>query len=383
MDNNNLNQMLSEFEKHMIIPKRGDIIKGLVMQVSDDEIVVSIGYKSDGIIPLKEISNNPFVKPNEIVKEGDEIQVVVLKEDDGEGNVILSKKRVDLLNDWHKIEEAISKEEVIKVRTGEVVKGGIIAYFNEIKGFIPASQISNEYIKDLKTFSNKTLEVKVIEASKDKKRIVFSHRLVIEEKLKKEKEKLLNSLEKDQVVTGKVKRLADFGAFIDLGGIDGLIHISEISWGRIKHPSEVLKVGDVVEVYVKDIDRKNEKISLSLKQTKTNPWELIDETYSVGDIIIGKVVRLTDFGAFLEVKPGIEGLVHISQISERHIAKPSDELQVGETVKAKITDINKEERKMSLSIKEVLDTEYSSEYLEKNETVKTTIGDIIKFDIQK
>ncbi|WIF94713.1 30S ribosomal protein S1 [Caminicella sporogenes] len=383
MDNNNLDQMLSEFEKHMIIPKRGDIIKGVVMQVSDDEIVVSIGYKSDGIIPLKEISNNSFVKPNEIVKEGDEIQVVVLKEDDGEGNVILSKKRVDLLNDWHKIEEAINKEEVIKVRTGEIVKGGIIAYFNEIKGFIPASQISNEYIKDLKTFSNKTLEVKVIEASKDKKRIVFSHRLVIEEKLKKEKEKLLNSLEKDQVVTGKVKRLADFGAFIDLGGIDGLIHISEISWGRIKHPSEVLKVGDVVEVYVKDIDRKNEKISLSLKQTKTNPWELIDETYSVGDIIIGKVVRLTDFGAFLEVKPGIEGLVHISQISERHIAKPSDELQVGETVKAKITDINKEEKKMSLSIKEALDTEYSSEYLEKNETVKTTIGDIIKFDIQK
>lgn len=378
MENNNLNQMLEQLDNFMTIPRRGKIIKGKVVQVSNDEIVVNIGYKSDGIIPRNEISNNPFIDPKETVKEGDEIDVFVLKEDDGEGNVILSKKRVDLVKDWEKLEEVFEKGDTIEVKTGEIVKGGVIAYFNEIRGFIPASQISNKYVENLENYSKKILEVKVIEVNRKNKKAVFSHRQIIEKSLEEKRQKIWNTIEKDQVVTGKVKKLTDFGAFVDLGGIDGLIHISEISWGRIKHPSEVLKVGDTVEVYIKDIDKKQEKISLSLKETKPDPWNHIDEKYEVGDIIRGKIVKLVDFGAFIEIEPGIDGLVHISQISEKHISKPSDELEIGQSVNVKILSINKEEKKISFSIKEAMDTDYDAQYLEKsNEDIKTTIGDII------
>ncbi|MDK2919124.1 MAG: hypothetical protein PWQ37_1857 [Candidatus Petromonas sp.] len=382
MENNNLNEMLEQTDSFMKVPKRGEIVKGKVVQVMDDEVVVNIGYKSDGIIPSREISSNPDINLREIINEGDELDVYVLKTDDGEGNVILSKKRVDIIKDWEELEQAYKENKTLTVNTKTVVKGGIIAYFKEIRGFIPASQLTNRYVENLDEFVNKQLDVKTIEVNKGKRKAVFSHRKIVEEKIAEQREKLWNTIEKDTVMKGEVKRLTNFGAFVDLGGVDGLIHISEMSWGHIKHPSEVLNVGDMVDVYIKDFNKDEGKISLSLKQIKGNPWDDIDKKYEVGQIIKGKVVKLVDFGAFVEIEPGIEGLLHISQISEKHISKPSEELEVGQTVTIKILDINKEEKRISLSIKEALESESVENYTDeivKEEQTTTTIGDIIKF----
>lgn len=380
MDNNNtFNELLEQEEKLFTVPRRGNIIKGKVVQVQKDEVVVNIGYKSDGIIPFSEFSNNTDVNPNDIVKEGDEIDVYVLKSDDGEGNVVLSKKRVDAIKDWDVIEELVKGNSTIKVKTGDAVKGGIIAFYNELRGFIPASQLSNQYVESIAEYSNKELDVKVLEVDKQKNKAIFSHRKVLEEKAEAIKKEFWSKIEKDIVMKGEVKRLADFGAFVDLGGVDGLIHISEMSWGRIKHPSEVLKIGDTVEVYVKDIDKEKGKISLSLKQALQNPWDNVEKKYNIGDIIEGKVVKLVNFGAFVELEAGLEGLVHISQISEKRIAAPAEVLKVGQTVDIKILDIKKEEKRISLSIKEAKESEAVEEFVYENEEEeKATIGDVLK-----
>lgn len=380
MENNNtFNELLEQHERLFTVPRRGNIVAGKVVQVQSDGVVVNIGYKSDGIIPLSEFSNNTDIDPKEVVKEGDEIEVYVLKSDDGEGNVVLSKKRVDAIKDWDVISKISEEGSVVTVKTGEAVKGGIIAYFNELRGFIPASQISNQYVEDISNYSGKELEVVIVEVNKEKNKAIFSHRKVLEVKLEEDKKRLWEKIEKDIVMKGDVKRLADFGAFVDLGGVDGLIHISEISWGRVKHPSEVLKVGDVVEVYVKDLDREKNRISLSLKQAIANPWEKIEEKYGVGDIVGGKVVKLADFGAFVELEPGVEGLVHISQISDKRISKPSEVVGIGQTVDVKVLDLKKEEKRISLSIKEAQETEEASEFIYENEEEeKATIGDVIK-----
>ncbi len=380
MDNNStFNELLEQEEKLFTVPRRGNILKGKVVQVQKDEVVVNIGCKSDGIIPFSEFSNNTDIDPNEAVNEGDEIDVYVIKSDDGEGNVVLSKKRVDAIKDWDVIEELAKNSSTIKIKTGDAVKGGIIAYFNELRGFIPASQLSNQYVESIAEYSNKELEVKVLEVDKQKNKAIFSHRKVLEAKSEVMKKELWDRIEKDIVMKGEVRRLADFGAFVDLGGVDGLIHISEMSWGRIKHPSEVLKTGDIVEVYVKDIDREKEKISLSLKQTMQNPWDCISEKYNTGDIATGKVVKLVNFGAFVELEAGLEGLVHISQISENRIATPAEVLKVGQTVDVKILDIKNDEKRISLSIKEAKDSEEVEEFVYENEEEeKSTIGDVLK-----
>jgi len=377
-NNNTFNELLEQEEKMFTVPRRGKILTGKVVQVQDEGIVVNIGYKSDGIIPLNEFSNNADINPNDVVKEGDEIDVYVLSSDDGEGNVVLSKKRVDAIKDWDKLEEVSKDNSMITIKTGEAVKGGIIAYFNEARGFIPASQLSNEYVENISEYSNKELEVKVIEVDKKRNKAIFSHRKVLEEKLEAMRKELWDKIEKDMVMKGEVKRLTDFGAFVDLGGVDGLIHISEMSWGRIKHPKELVKIGDVVEVYVKDLDREKGRISLSLKQAIENPWERIEEKYNVGDIVNGKVVKLADFGAFVELEPGVEGLVHISQISENRIAKPSEVLKEGQSVDVKVLDIKKEDKRISLSIKEAQASEDVENYVYESEEEKTTIGDVLK-----
>ncbi len=376
--NNTFNELLEQEEKLFTVPRRGNILTGKVVQVLDNEVVVNIGYKSDGIIPLNEFSNNTDINLKDIIKEGEEIKVYVLKSDDGEGNVVLSKKRIDAIKNWELIEKVSQENESIIVKTGEAVKGGIIAYYKELRGFIPASQLSNEYVENLDEYLNKELEVNVIEVDKNKNKIIFSHRKILEVRLKEKREQLWNTLEKDIVVKGEVKRLANFGAFIDLGGLDGLIHISEMSWGRIKHPKEVLNIGDIVEVYVKEIDKEKNRISLSLKQAKENPWDRIDEKYIVDDIIKGKVVKLVDFGAFIELEPGVEGLVHISQISETRIAKPSEVLKVGQTVDVKVIDVKKEEKRLGLSIKEAKESEDLEDYVYENEEEQSTIGDVLK-----
>lgn len=356
MENENMmNEMLEEIEKSLRVPRRGEILKAKIVQISDDEVVVNIGYKSDGIIPKRELTSEEGVNLKDILKEDDEIEVMVMKSDDGEGNVLLSRKRVDALKQWDDLKVYLDEDKPVTVETKEVVKGGIIAYFQDIRGFIPASHLSLNYVSNLNAFVGKDLEVRIIEFNKEKRNVVFSRKQVLEESRKAELEKLWAELEVGQKLEGKVKRLAKFGAFVDIGGVDGLVHISELSWGRIKNPGEVLKVGDSIEVLIIGLDKENNKISLSLKQILADPWSLVDSKYKVGDVIEGRVVNLTDFGAFVEIEPGLEGLVHISQISREHVKNTSDALSVNEAVSVKILGIDKENQRISLSIKDAME----------------------------
>lgn len=376
--NNDMQNFMEEIEKSMVKLRRGEIVTGKVISVTDDEITVNVGYKSDGIIPKDEISNDITVNPHDVAKVGDDIKVYVLSLDDGEGNVLLSKKRVDAVKGWDDLEKIRDAESLVEAKVVEAVKGGVIAIARGIRCFIPASQLSDRYVEDLKSFEGKIFNTKVIEVDRKRNKVVLSRRLVLEEENKHRKAELFAKLEKGARVRGEVKRLTDFGAFVDIGGIDGLIHISELSWGRVKHPSEVVQIGDVIEVEVLDFDKDKEKVSLGLKQTQKQPWEEAEFKYPVGSVVEGKVVRLVDFGAFVELEPGLDGLIHISQISERHIAKPSEELHIGQTVKAKVLDVQPEEKRLSLSIIALNESKEDEavEYIDENNT--TTIGDIIE-----
>lgn len=335
--------------------KEDIVIDGTVVKVSSNEVMVNVGYKSEGIIPLNELSNKPVENPNEVLKVGDKIKVYVLKLEDKEGNLVLSKKRADAISSWSQIEQAFEKGEVVTGTVTEVVKGGLLASIDGVTGFIPASHVGLRYVPDLTVYMGKELKLKVLEIDKNKNRVVFSHKLVLEEEKEKLKEKTLATIEEGQIIRGTVKRLTDFGAFVDIGGIDGLIHISDLAWHKVKHPSEVVKEEQEVEVKVLKINRERERISLGLKQVMPNPWDDIEEKYKVGSVIEGKVVNLVNFGAFVEIEPGVEGLVHISQISKEHIPSPDSVLKVGDIVKVKIMDINAKDKKISLSIKEALD----------------------------
>ncbi|MTI70241.1 MAG: bifunctional 4-hydroxy-3-methylbut-2-enyl diphosphate reductase/30S ribosomal protein S1 [Firmicutes bacterium] len=373
---NGMNEMMEEIEKSLIELKKGEVVKGKVISVNENEVMVNIGYKSDGIIERNELSNDPSINPTEIINVGDEIEVYIIKLDDGEGNVILSKKRVDTIKGLENIEELYNNAEIVEAKVVEIVKGGAIAVVNNLRGFIPASHISYNYVKNLDKFLGETLNVKIIEFDRNKKRIILSRKEVEKKEIEKKKEQLWESLEKGKKVEGEVKRLTNFGAFVDIGGVDGLVHISELSWGRVNHPSEVLSEGDTVEVEILDFNKKEGKISLGLKQTKPHPWNNVNEKYNEGDIVEGKVVRLVDFGAFVELEPGLDGLVHISQISEEHIAKPSEVLTKGQKVNVKILEVKEEEQRISLSIKaaEGKETE-ATEYKDDEEEV--TIEDQI------
>ncbi len=340
--------LLAEEEQSFKVPRKGEVLKGKVVQVTNDEIVVNIGYKSDGIVKKSEISNNPDINPKEFVQEDQEIEVYVIKKDDGDGNVVLSIKRISMFKDWDVLDELHQKKERIKVKTAEVVKGGLIAYFNDIRGFIPASQLSLNYVNNLDKFSGQEYEVEIIELNKGKRKVVFSRRTILAVENEKVRAELWSKLEVGQKIPGEVKRITNFGAFVDVGGADGLIHISELSWGRVSHPSEVVKVGDKLEVLVLSANKEDGKISLSLKQAKENPWSLVEQNYKVGDIVDGKVVNMTDFGAFVELEPGVEGLVHISQISKDRIEKPSDVLEVSKLYPIKIIEMNLDEKRIKL-----------------------------------
>ncbi|WP_129597121.1 bifunctional 4-hydroxy-3-methylbut-2-enyl diphosphate reductase/30S ribosomal protein S1 [Anaerophilus nitritogenes] len=376
-ENNDMMSLMEEYEKSFKVLRRGDILKGTVILVTDKEIMVNVGYKSDGIVPKNEITNDALVNPRELVKEGDEIEVYIVSTDDGEGNLLLSKKRVDARKDWEELKESQEKNNVISVKVLEVVKGGVIAGYKEIRGFIPASQLSTSYVEDMKSFIGKELYVRVIEFDQRKKKIVFSRKVVMEEENQIKRRMLWENISKDKIIEGQVRRIVDFGAFVDLGGIDGLIHISDLSWGRIKHPTEVVKVGQQVKVIVLDFDKEKERISLGMKQITKEPWDTVEERYHIGDIVEGKVLKLVDFGAFVEVETGIDGLVHISQICDRHIAKPSEEIHVGQKVNVKILDVNKENKRMSLSIKEAIEDANEPNLEEINKYESTTIGEIL------
>lgn len=371
-----MQNLMEEIEKSMVRLRRGEIVSGKVINVTNNEIFVNVGYKSDGIIPKDEISNDITVQPSELVKEGDEIKVYVLSLDDGDGNVLLSKKRVDLTKGWDDLEKIKEAESLVETKVIEAVKGGVVAIARGVRCFIPASQLSDRFVDNLKSFEGKSFTTKVMEIDRKRNKAVLSRKVVLAEENKHKKVELFSKLDKGMQISGEVKRITDFGAFVDIGGIDGLVHISDLSWGRVKHPSEVVTIGDVVKVVVLDFDKDKGKVSLGLKQTQKQPWDDVELKYPIGSIVEGKVVRLVDFGAFVELEVGLDGLVHISQISEKHIAKPSEELHIGQKVKVKVLDVKPEEKRISLSITAADEKEEAIEYVAENSP--TTIGEILE-----
>ncbi len=349
----------------------GQIVKGKIIRVTDEELYVNVGYKSDGVVSLEDILLEEDKPLTEVFHEGDDIEVEVLKVNDGEGNVILSHKNIVKRRVWKKIEEAYKNEEEISGTGKEVVKGGLLASIKGYSAFVPASQLSLHYVEDLSTFVGETLRLRILEIDKRRNRVVASQKVILEAEEAGKREKLWASLKEGQTIKGEVKRLTNFGAFVDIGGIDGLIHISDLSWGHIKSPKQVVTEGQEVEVLVLSVDKDNNRISLGYKQTLPHPWDNIEEKYPVGQIFQGKIVRITNFGAFVELEPGVDGLVHISQISDKRINKVEDVLKIGEMTYVKVLNVKPEEQRISLSIKEAVEKQEkkSEKKLEKKENL--------------
>lgn len=345
---------MEDFEDTMITLRAGQTVKGTVLSVNESEVIVNIGYKSDGILPIEEVILDENQRLSDLFKPGDEIELQVIKVNDGEGNVILSRKSLETKLMWKEIEEGFKSNKEFKGTCIEAVKGGVIAKINGIRAFVPASHLATHYVEDLNTFVGNTLRLRIIELDKRKRRVVASQRVILEEEERKRKEELWNSIREGQKITGVVRRLTDFGAFVDIGGIEGLIHISDLSWGHIGHPGEVLKEGETVEVIVLGVDKERERISLGYKQTLPYPWDNVEQKYPVGSVVKGKVVRITPFGAFVELEPGVDGLVHISQISNKRVNKVEDALKVGDEIEAKVLESDSKQRRIGLSIRQLL-----------------------------
>jgi small subunit ribosomal protein S1 len=358
----------------------GDVVKGTVISVSKDAVFVNIGYMADGVVSREEFSHDPEVNLKEEVKAGDELYVYILEVNDGEGNVALSKVKAEEFKVWDEFEESLKEGKTLEVKINEVVKGGVTANVKGVRAFIPASQVSSKYVEDLKDFVGKTLTVKVIELDKDKKKVVLSRKEVEKAEAEVKKDEVWATLEKGERRTGVVTRLAKFGAFVDLGGIDGLIHVSDLSWKRVLDPSEVVSVGDKVEVYVIGFDKAKGRISLGLKEVASNPWNSVAAKFKVNDIVEGTVVRTTDFGAFVQIAEGVEGLVHISQVAEERVTKVSAVLNEGDKVKVKILEIDSKNQKLSLSIKEAKNTQDREEIKDflGDKSEGMTLGDLLK-----
>ena len=339
-------QMLEESLKTI---RNGEVVDGTVIDVKPDEIVLNIGYKADGIITRSEYTNDSNADLTTMVSVGDPMTVKVLKVNDGEGQVLLTYKRLAAEKGNERLKEAYENHEVLKAPVTQILGGGLSVVVDEARVFIPASLVSDTYDKDLSKYQDQEIEFVISEFNPRRNRVIGDRRqLLVAEKAEKQKE-LFEKLHVGDTVEGVVKNVTDFGAFIDLGGVDGLLHISEMSWGRVENPKKVFKVGDELKVLVKDIH--DTKIALSLKFPESNPWANAAEDYAVGTVITGKVARMTDFGAFVELAPGVDALLHVSQISKAHVDKPSDVLKVGEEVTAKIVDLNEAEKKISLSMK--------------------------------
>lgn len=346
--NNEFEQLL---EESLVTIHNGEIVEGTVISVKEDEIVLNIGYKADGIITRNEYSNQP-IDLTTVVKEGDTMKAKVLKVNDGEGQVLLTYKRLAMEKSNERIKEAFENKEVLKAPVSAVLSGGLSVVVDETKVFIPASLVSDSYEKDLTKYAGQEIEFVISEFNPKKRRIIGDRKQLLVAEKKKLQEELFAKIHVGDVVEGTVKNLTDFGAFIDLDGADGLLHISEMSWGRVENPKKVFNVGDKTKVLIKDI--KDDKIALSLKFEDQNPWLDAEEKYGVGSVVKGKVARMADFGAFVELEPGVDALLHVSQISKDHVDKPSDVLKVGQEVEAKVVDFKKDEHKISLSMKALL-----------------------------
>lgn len=343
-------EFAAEFEKTLVSIRPGQTVTGTIVQVTDNEVCVNIGYKSDGLIPVAELINQE--NHREAYKVGDEIEVEVVKVNDGEGNVLLSQKNIVSRKNWDALVAKYENNEYVEGVGKDVVKGGLIVDVDGVRTFVPASQLSERYVEKIDQFVGKSMKLKIIEVDKQKRRLVASRKAVLAEESAAAKAAAWEKLEVGTIVHGIVRRLTDFGAFVDIGGVDGLIHITDLSWGRVKHPSDVVKPGDEVDVLVLALDRERERISLGLKQTKPKPWETAQVNYPVGSICEGKVVRIVTFGAFVELEPGLDGLVHISQIAPTRINKVEDVLHVGDMVRVRILDVNPEAKRISLSIRD-------------------------------
>ena len=341
------------FEGSFVRIQAGETVKGKIIGFNSNEIFVDLGYKADGIIPVEEYSYEPDVKIEDEIKIGDEIVVLVETINDGEGNVKLSKRKVDAQKNWDEVVDAYKNKTPIDALVKEIVKGGLIASYKGIDIFVPASQASDRFVKDLNVFLKKDIVLRIIEFNEKRRKLVGSARVVIEEEKAELAKATWETIEIGKTCKGIVKSLTNFGAFVDIGGVDGLIHISELSWSRVKHPSEVLTVGDNVEVHILEFNKEKNKISLGYRKTEDNPWYIAEQKYNTGDIVNVKVLRFASFGAFVELEPGVDGLVHISQISNRRLEKVSDVLEIGMEVDAQILEIDIENKKISLSIKEV------------------------------
>jgi len=330
----------------------GDIVEGEVVKIDRDEVLLDIGYKSEGVIPSKELSIRHDVDPNEVVKVGDRIEALVLQKEDKEGRLILSKKRAQYERAWGKIEEVMTSGQTITGPVIEVVKGGLILDIG-LRGFLPASLVDLRRVRDLHPFVGQELEAKIIELDRNRNNVVLSRRAFLEESQSEGRKKFLEGLQKGERRKGAVSSIVNFGAFVDLGGVDGLVHVSELSWKHVDHPSEVVAVGQEVEVEVLDVDLERERVSLSLKATQEDPWKEFERKYKAGEIIEGQVTKLVPFGAFVRVAPGIEGLVHISELSHEHVDAPESVLSVGDDVSAKVIDVDVSRRRVSLSMRQV------------------------------
>ncbi len=350
MENQSFEEMLDQFSVQI---RRGEVITGTVISVKEDEIYVNIGGKSDGIIPKSEYSNFPSVDLRNEVQVGQEIRAKVLRINDGEGQVLLTYKRLKADEGYRRVEELYKSGEKVTAKVNLVLSGGLVVIIDEVRIFIPASLISDEYVSNLNQFKNQEITFVITEFNLRKSRIIGNRRMLLEKEKSAKMEEVFDQLHVGDVMTGVVKNITEYGAFVNINGIDGLVHISELSWGRIRSPKDVVKVGEEVKVRILEIDKDKQKVSLSMKFDDENPWNGAEVKYAVGNTVSGRVARMTDFGAFVELEKGVDALLHVSQISMKHVEKPSDVLSVGQTVTAKVTDLNLADKKISLSVKEL------------------------------
>ena len=366
-------QMLEESLKTI---HTGEVVEGTVIDVKPEEAILNIGYKSDGVLTRNEYTNEPNVDLTKVIKAGDTMEVKVLKVNDGEGQVTLTYKRLAADRGNKRIEEAFNNKEVLKAKVSQVLDGGLSVIVYEVRIFIPASLVSDSYEKDLSKYAGQEIEFVISEYNPKRRRYIGDRRQLLVAEKQEKQQKLLESIHVGDVVEGTVKNVTDFGVFIDIGGADGLLHISEMSWGRVENPKKVFKPGDVVKAFIKDIS--GTKIALSMKFEDENPWKDAATKFAVGNVVTGKVARMTDFGAFVELEKGVDALLHVSQISKDHIEKPSDVLKVGDEVTAKIVDFNEADKKISLSIRALLAPEPAEK---KEEASKDDDADVVSVDI--
>jgi small subunit ribosomal protein S1 len=364
MIENENGEMVPNYDLTMVSLNDGDLVKGKVVKIDKDEVLVDVGFKSEGVIPLNELSIRNNVKPEDILKVNDEIEIMVLQKEDQDGRLLLSKKRAEVEQNFDRIEKIYEKGDTVEGEIIECVKGGLIVDIG-LRGFLPASLIDVRKIKELESYIGEKCVCKIIEVDRNRNNVVLSRKVIIEDERREQRKEILSNMEIGQVKKGVVTSIADFGAFVDVGGVDGLVHISELSWNHVKHPSEVVTVNQEVDVEILDIDYEKQRLSLGLKQTQKDPWLERIKKYSVKDIVEGKVTRIVKFGLFVQIEEDLEGLVHISELSQEPVKRPSDIAKIGDELEVRIIDIDFDKRRMAFSIKQVENPEEAEEEEEK------------------